>query len=145
MDNLATTDDAFENDINESNAPGLRLLHKLTADHLFLNPYLRMRVYLAAQVFSNRVANAITMQGKGGTEETAKFVRNMNEFFDCLNANNVFTQFEFRSVYRSPLDRRLVWLEGEILKYFQDWKNRAMNETDVPLQERKQYITRGCR
>ena len=102
--------DAFENDINESNASGLRLLHKLTADHLFLNPYLRMRVYLAAQVFSNRVANAITIQGKGGTEETAKFVRNMNELFDCLNANRVFTQFKFKSVYRSPLDRRLVWL-----------------------------------
>ena len=132
--------DAFENDINESNASGLRLLHKLTADHLFLNPYLRMRVYLAAQVFSNRVANAITIQGKRGTEETAKFVRNMNDFFDCLNANRVFTQFEFKSVYRSPHDRRLVWLEGEFLKYFQDWKNWAMNQTDVPLQERKQYF-----
>ena len=73
--------DAFENDINESNASGMRLLHKLTADHLFLNPYLRMRVYLAAQVFSNRVATAITIQGKRGTEETAKFVQNMNDFF----------------------------------------------------------------
>ena len=132
--------DAFENDINESNASVLRLLHKLTADHLFLNPYLRMRVYLAAQVFSNRVANAITIQGKRGTEETAKFVRNMNEFFDCLNANRVFTQFEFKSVYRSPFDRRLVWLQDEFLKYSQDWKNWAMNQTDVPLQERKQYF-----
>ncbi|KAK3697638.1 hypothetical protein QZH41_002450 [Actinostola sp. cb2023] len=55
--------DAFENDINQSNASGLRILHKLTADHLFLNPYLRMRIYLAAQVFSNRVAQAITIQG----------------------------------------------------------------------------------
>lgn len=73
--------DAFENDINESNASGMRLLHKLTADHLFLNPYLRMRVYLAARVFSNRVATAITIQGKRGTEETAKFVQNMNDFF----------------------------------------------------------------
>ena len=97
--------DAFENVINESSASGLRLLHKLTADHLFLNPYLRMRVYLAAQVFSNRVANAVTIQGKGVTEETAKFVRNMNEFSDCLKAKRVFTQFEFKSVYRSPLDR----------------------------------------
>ena len=97
-------------------------------------------MYLAAQVFSNRVANAITIKGKGGTEETAKFVRNMNEFFDCLNANRVFPQFEFKSIYQSPFDRRLVWLEGEFLKYFQDWKNWAMNHTDVPLQERKQYF-----
>ena len=50
--------DAFENDVNSSNVSGLRLLHKLTADHIFLNPCLRMRVYLAAQVFSNRVAHA---------------------------------------------------------------------------------------
>lgn len=132
--------DAFESDINDSNASGLRLLHKLTADHLFLNPYLRMRVYLAAQVFSNRVATAITIQGKAGTEETAKFVQTMNDFFDCLNANRVFTKFEFKSVYRSPLDGRLTWLEGEFLKYFQDWQEWAMNQTDVPLQERKQYF-----
>ena len=82
-----------------------------------------MRVYLAAQVFSNRVANPTIIQGKGSTEEATKFVRNMNEFFDCLNANKVFTQFEFKSVYRDhhyPLSRRLVWSEGEFLKYFQD-------------------------
>ena len=30
--------DAFENDVNSTNASGLRLLHKLTADHIFLNP-----------------------------------------------------------------------------------------------------------
>ena len=47
--------DAFENDVNASNASGLRLLHKLTADHLFLNPYLRMRVYLAAQVLATEL------------------------------------------------------------------------------------------
>ena len=67
--------------MNESNTSGLRILHKLNTNHLFLNPYLRMRVYLAAQVFSNRVACAMTVQGKAGTEETAKFVKHMNDFF----------------------------------------------------------------
>lgn len=52
----------------------------------------------------------------------------------------MYTQFEFKSVYRNRLDRRLTWLEGEFLKYFQDWKDWAMNQTDVPLQERKQYF-----
>lgn len=132
--------DAFENDVNASNASGLRILHKLTADHLFLNPYLRMRVYLAAQVFSNRVAHALSVQGKAGTEETAKFVKNMNDFFDCLNANRICTQFEFKSVYRTPLDRRLHWLEIDFLNYFQDWRNWAMSQVDVPLAERKQYF-----
>lgn len=132
--------DAFENDVNSSNASGLRLLHKLTADHIFLNPYLRMRVYLAAQVFSNRVAHAITEQGKSGTEETVKFVKHMNDFFDCLNANRINTRFEFKSVYCTKLDGRLHWLENDFLKYFQDWKDWAMGQEDVPLAERKQYF-----
>ena len=116
------------------------MLHKLTADHLFLNPYLRMMVYLAAQVFSNRVAQAITIQGKQGTYETAKFVQNMNDFFDCLNANRVCTQFEHKSVYRNSGDRRLLGLESEFLKYFADWKEWALSQTDVPLLERKKYF-----
>ena len=99
-----------------------------------------MRVYLAAQVFSNRVACALTVQGKPGTEETAKFVKHMNDFFDCLNANRVFTKFEFKSVYRAPDDRRLIWLKNEFLKYFQDWEKWAMSQMDVLLKERKKYF-----
>jgi len=91
--------DAFENDVNSTNASGLRLLHKLTADHIFLNPYLRMRVYLTVQVFSNRVPHAITEQGKPGIQETVKFVKHMIDFFDCLNSNRINTQFECKSVY----------------------------------------------
>ena len=68
-----------------------------------------MRVYLAAQVFSNRVAHAITEQGKPGTQETVKFVKHMNDFFDCLNANRINTQFEFKSVYRTQLDGYIGW------------------------------------
>ena len=99
-----------------------------------------MRVYLAAQVFSNRVALALSVQGKAGTEETGKFVKNMNDFFDCLNANRIYTQFEFKSVYRTPLDNRLQWLQNDFLKYFQDWKDWAMSQVDVPLSEDKQYF-----
>ena len=62
------------------------ILHKLNSNHLFLNPYLRMRVYSAAQVFSNRVACALTVQGKPGTEETALFIKHMNGFFGHMNA-----------------------------------------------------------
>ena len=132
--------DAFENDINESNASGLRILHKLNSNHLFLNPYVRMRVYLAAQVFSNRVACALTVQGKQGTEETAMLVKHMNDFFDCMNANRVFTKFEFKSVHRSPDDRWLISLKTEFLKYFQDWEKWVMNQNDVTPNERKKYF-----
>ena len=130
--------DAFENDVNASNASGLRLLHKLTVDHLFLNPYVRMRVCLAAQVFSNRVAFALQVQGKPGTAETTKFVRNLNDFFDCLNANKICKQFEFESVYQTPIYRRLHWLENDFLNYFQDCRVWALSQQDVP--GRKQYF-----
>ncbi|KAK2550927.1 hypothetical protein P5673_028300, partial [Acropora cervicornis] len=100
--------DAFENDVNSTNASGLRLLHKLTADHIFLNPYLRMRVYLTVQVFSNRVPHAITEQ-----ESTHNL------------SVKVCTQ----------LDGRLQWLEDDFLKYFQDWKDWAVGQEDVPLAE----------
>lgn len=64
----------------------------------------------------------------------------MNGCFDCLNANRMYTQYEFKSVYRTPTDRRLHWLENDFLKYFQDWKDWAMGQEDVPLLERKQYF-----
>ena len=35
---------------NTTDTPGVRLYHKLTRDHVWLNSFTRMRVYLAAQV-----------------------------------------------------------------------------------------------
>ena len=90
-----------------------------------------MKVYLAAQVFSNRVACALTVQGNTGTKETAKFVKHMNDFFYCLIANKVQTKFESRSVYHAPDNHRLVWLKNVFLKSFQNWKKLAMSQTDV--------------
>ena len=56
----------------------------------------------------------------------------MNDFFDCLNANRMYTKYEFKSVYCTPTDRRLHWLENDFLKYFQDWKDWAMGQEDIP-------------
>lgn len=35
---------------NTTDTPGVRMCHKLTRDHVWLNSFTRMRVYLAAQV-----------------------------------------------------------------------------------------------
>lgn len=43
-------------------------------------------------------------------------------------------------MYRTPLDRRLHWLQSDFLNYFQDWKDWAMSQVDVTLSERKQYF-----
>ena len=76
-----------------------------------------MRAYLAAQVFNNRVVHALTEQGKPGTEEKVKFVKNMNDFFDCLNANRIYMPCEIKSMYCTPLHWRLHQLQNDFLKY----------------------------
>ncbi|KAJ8048023.1 hypothetical protein HOLleu_00177 [Holothuria leucospilota] len=62
--------------------PGLRLVLKLSYEHLHLTPGLRMKVSLAAQVMSKTVANALEMTRKHGLQSTI-FIRNVNKFFDC--------------------------------------------------------------
>lgn len=80
-------------------ASGLNLT-KLKREHLHLTSYSRMRVNLAAQVgniertfmlpsdfqvLSSSVANALEFFDLEETQETEKFVRNFDRFFDCLN------------------------------------------------------------
>ncbi|KAJ8018354.1 hypothetical protein HOLleu_43697 [Holothuria leucospilota] len=65
--------------------PGLRLTPKVTPEHLYLTPGLRMKVRLAAQVMSNTVANGLEMMKKKHLSSTILLLRNVNKFFDCLN------------------------------------------------------------
>jgi len=44
-----------------------------------------MSVRAAARVMSSTVAAAIETLGYENTEETVRFIRKVNEFFDCLN------------------------------------------------------------
>ena len=84
---------------------GVALCPKLTRQHLFLTPFSKMRVYLAAQVInyellfvpalcfcvqvmSSTVADALTFYGQDETTETRVFLRMMDECFDCLNVRN---------------------------------------------------------
>lgn len=66
-----------------------RLVPKLTRDHLYLDSYSRMRVRLAAQVFSATVANALELEYGDQFSETVKFIRLMNKFFDLINSKNL--------------------------------------------------------
>ena len=80
------------------------MLKKVKKEHLQLNSYSRMRVNLAAQVWqaynysscnnyyniiaqvlSSTVANAFSYYSLEETEETEKFVRYFDKFFDCVN------------------------------------------------------------
>lgn len=71
-----------------------RLCPKLTASHIYPNPFAKMRVSFASQVLNNSVAAGIrTMVDLGQmhapAEETATvFIEQMNQLFDFLNVKN---------------------------------------------------------
>lgn len=84
-----------------------RSLTKLTDRHMNPNPFQKMTVSLATQIFSNSVAAAIktaktTGQLKSETADaTAKFIQVVNNMFDALNSKNRFD----RNPYRHALSK----------------------------------------
>ncbi|XP_033103740.1 uncharacterized protein LOC117106487, partial [Anneissia japonica] len=103
----------YEWDIGlDRTSPGLRRLHRLTYDHLHLTPSLRMRVYMAAQILSSSVANALEVYGEETTKSTVKFIRMFDQFFDCLNVSNCYKGIHSRKEalkeYRSSDDWRFT-------------------------------------
>eukprot|EP00794_Sanderia_malayensis_P011563 gene11563-12758_t len=105
---------------------GLKLLPKLTSDHVNITPYSAMRVHLAVQVLSSSVAAVLREYGPKEASATAEFCEKMDMFFDCLNVRDtkehLLKRKPFLMPYVSPDDSRFAWLEGEFLKYFQDWQ-----------------------
>ena len=67
---------------------GLKLVKKLTSDHINLTPLLVMRVRLAAQVLSETVFNVLNQFGPREAVGTAEFCLMMGKCFDCLNVRN---------------------------------------------------------
>ena len=109
---------------------GLKLLPKLTYDHINLNSYSVMRVSLAAQVLSASVAAVLKSFGPAGAAATAKFCEMVDSFFDCMNVRST-TEHEtkrkpFLAPYTSVEDERFQWLV-EFLEYLRRWKESTDN------------------
>ena len=67
---------------------GLKMLNKLTSDHINLTPFSVTRVRLAAQVLSETVGSVLNSFGPADAAGTAKCCLMMDHFFDCLNVEN---------------------------------------------------------
>ena len=67
---------------------GLKLLPRLTFDHIKLTSYSTMRVNLAAQVLSTSVAAVLKAFSPPETAGTAKLCEMVDSFFDCLNVRS---------------------------------------------------------
>lgn len=67
--------------------------------------------FLSQQVLSETVGNALQLTDDGSLEETVKFVKTFDRFFDCLNVNSYTTgrlkRKVFKQPYRSATDFRI--------------------------------------
>ena len=105
---------------------GLKLMPRLTYDHIKLNSYSTMRVSLAAQILSSTVAAVVKSFGPPDATGTAKLCEMMDSYFDCLNVRST-TEHQrkrkpFLAPYRSVDDPRFLWLTNDFLGYLRDWK-----------------------
>ena len=107
----------------------LRVVPKLTFDHLYLSPSLRMKVSLAAQVLSMTTATAFRMHNKGN-EATIRFITMFNTWFDILNISrpnqDVVTRNPSLAAFTSPNDPRFTWLENDFLGFIDDWEGQIL-------------------
>ena len=95
---------------------GLKLLPKLSNDHVCLTPYSAMRVHLAVQVLSSSMAKVLHEYGPKEAKGTSDFCEKMDMFFDCMNVKNTVEykhkQKPFLAPFESLQDPRFVWLRG---------------------------------
>lgn len=94
---------------------GLKLMPRLTYDHIKLNSYSTMRVSLAAVLKSF---------GPPGAKGTSKLCEMVDSYFDCLNVGST-TEHQskrksFLAPYRSVDDPRFLWLTNDFLGYLRD-------------------------
>nr|XP_054764639.1 uncharacterized protein LOC129271286 [Lytechinus pictus] len=123
----------------------LRLLPRLTPEHLYLNPSLRMRVKLATQVLSQSVANALKLQsqktGDTSTDGTRQYIEMFNKFFDCLNVSTLLEGQRKRNPnmmpYSSVNDQRFEWLTDVFMRYIKDWEQDIADVPNLSALERQ--------
>jgi len=109
---------------------GLKLVPRLTFDHIKLTSYSTMRVNLAAQVLSASVAAVLKEFSTPDTAGTAKLCEMVESFFDCLNVRSTQghqrKRKPFLAPYTSTTDERFDWLESEFPTYLRDWKQSTL-------------------
>lgn len=104
----------------------LKLIPKLTPQHVHLTPYSKMNVRLAVQILSATVSKVLREYYPAGTSGTSSLCHFVNRFFDCLNASNSHEHFRTRNEFCKPFsdinDSRFDWLKNDFLGYLRNWK-----------------------
>ena len=80
---------------------GLKLVPKLTNDHVNLTPFSVIRVRLVSQVLSETVGNILKQFGPPEAAGTAEFCLMIDRFFDCLNVKNSVEHNKKKSIFKT--------------------------------------------
>lgn len=116
---------------NEDHETGLKLLPKLTQEHINLNAYSKMTVKYAAQVLSKSVSVVLKNFGPSKAKETATFCEMIDSFFDCTNVRALNEGKQKRKTFLDPFksqnDFRFYWLINDFFPYLENWKESVKN------------------
>lgn len=111
----------------------IKRLPKITQNHIFLTPYSKMRVNLAAQVMSASVGNLMLTDSPTDCSETAQYILQCNNFFDCMNVRSRkeggLKRNDNLLPYVLPNDPRLEIILKDFLGYFEKWKSSISAES----------------
>eukprot|EP00794_Sanderia_malayensis_P001641 gene1641-1822_t len=104
----------------------IKLLPRLSYDHIKLTPFSVMRVNLAAQVLSKTTSLILKNYGSKDAVGTAVYCEMFDTFYDCFNVRSQLEHIKkikpFLAPYTSPDDPRFEWLENCMLGYLHSWK-----------------------
>ncbi|KAE8738331.1 hypothetical protein FOCC_FOCC016192 [Frankliniella occidentalis] len=113
---------------NSKKHKSLRKAFKLNPMNVFPDSYSRMKVKYAAEVLSRTVAQALEDEKWVDASETIKFIRLVNDWFDCLNGAHSAVGKKKRNdrlnPYKREDDPRFKQLE-EFLEYLEEWKRET--------------------
>ena len=105
---------------------GLKLVPKLSNEHIHLSSYSKMKVKLAVQVLSDTVASVLENVCRPECSWTAEYCKKLDSFFDCLNVRSLEEYKNKRKPFLEPYkvisDKRIEWLLTDFLDYFKEWQ-----------------------
>ena len=84
---------------NEFTPKGLQLCPKLKRAHIYLTPFSRMNVQLAANILpeSNTVLHALGHCYGDRVRATCQFISKVNKWFDVMNTKSIGESYAIRS------------------------------------------------
>ena len=113
---------AYQEDLQN----GLKVIPRITNEHINLTPYSLMTVKFALQVLSRSMSVALREFASSDTEQTATYCENLDAFFDCINVRSLTEANRKRKPFLRPYttinDERFSWLTECFLAYLERWK-----------------------